>query len=240
VAVWLAPAPATAQDVVFIANGSGDFRTVTAALCEAVAAERVPLQLETVPWSHGFGCYLSDHADHANHVAWGCRLAQAVAAYRRACPGAAVYLVGHSAGSAVVLAAAEALPPGSVERIVLLAPSVSADYDLRPALRCARCGIDTFRSRRDLLELGLGTSIAGTADRHWAPAAGRVGFRPVIVCPGDAELYTRLRQHSWDTVVAWTGNHGGHYGTQSVAFAQAYLLPLLVRHCEAAYPAPCR
>jgi pimeloyl-ACP methyl ester carboxylesterase len=224
-AVRLTPA----QDVVFIANGSGDFRTVTCALEEAVAETGAPLQLETFVWSHGFGRYLADHVDHANHVAMGCALAQIVAAYRQACPGRAVFLVGHSAGSAVVLAAAEHLPPGSVERIILLAPSVSADYDLRPALRTARCGIDNFRSRRDVLELGVGTGLAGTADRRWTAAAGRVGFRPVLACPGDADLYAGLREHPWDEVVAWTGHHGGHYGTQRGDFARAYLLPLLLR-----------
>jgi pimeloyl-ACP methyl ester carboxylesterase len=224
-----APAAAVAQDVVFIANGSGDFRTTSEGLSCAVAAAAAPLRLETFAWSHGLGCYLSDHSDHANHVAQGRRLAALVAECRRACPDRAVYLVGHSAGCAVVLAAAEALPSGSVERIVLLAPSVSAGYDLRPALACARCGIDSFYSRRDLVQLAAGVTLAGTADRRWEPAAGRVGFRPVLACPGDAALYEKLRQHPWDGCVAWTGDHGLHYGTNREDFARAYLLPLLTR-----------
>jgi pimeloyl-ACP methyl ester carboxylesterase len=221
--------PVAAEDVVFIANGSGDFRTVSDSLSCAVAAEGVPLRLETFVWSHGFGCYLSDHADHVNQVAQGRRLAGLVAEWRRACPDRAVYLVGHSAGCAVVLAAAEVLPPGSVERILLLAPSVSAGYDLRPALVCARGGIDTFYSRRDLVMLGAGVTLAGTADRRWEPAAGRVGFQPVLVGPGDAALYGKLRQHPWDGCVAWTGNLGMHYGSNREEFARAYLLPLLTR-----------
>src|SRR5919198_4530808 len=141
------PPPAPCADVVFVANSSGDLRTTTAALCRAVEAEGAPLRVETFAWSHGPGRYLTDHVDHANQRAQGCRLAALVAARRRDCPGAAVYLVGHSAGAAVVLAAAESLPPGSVERVVLLAPSVSYDYDLRPALRAARLGVDAFTSR---------------------------------------------------------------------------------------------
>jgi pimeloyl-ACP methyl ester carboxylesterase len=219
--------PAAAEDVVFIANGSGDFRTTSAGLSCAAAAAGVPLRLETFVWSHGLGCYLSDHSDHANQVAQGRRLAALVAECRRACPDRAVYLVGHSAGCAVVLAAAEALPPDSVERIVLLAPSVCAGYDLRPALACARCGIESFNSRLDLVQLGAGVTVAGTADRRWEPAAGRVGFRPVLVCPGDAALYAKLRQHPWDGCVAWTGNFGLHYGSNREDFARAYLLPLL-------------
>jgi pimeloyl-ACP methyl ester carboxylesterase len=231
-AVRLAPA----QDVVFIANGSGDFRTASRALEQAVAETGAPLQLETLVWSYGFGRYLRDHTDHHNHVAAGCCLAQLVAVSRQACPDRAVFLVSHSAGSAVVLTAAANLPPGSVERIVLLAPSVCADYDLRPALRGTRCGIDNFRSRRDLLELGVGVTLAGTADRRWSAAAGRVGFHPVVTCPGDAELYAKLREHPWDEDVAWTGNHGGHYGTQRGDFARVYLLPLLRRDGTCACP----
>ena len=88
----------------------------------------------------------------------GQRLACRVTALRQASPAAEVYLVGHSAGCAVVLAAAESLPPGGVNRIILLAPSASLDYDLRPALRCARGGIDVFYSDRDVAYLGLGVS----------------------------------------------------------------------------------
>jgi pimeloyl-ACP methyl ester carboxylesterase len=219
--------PVRGQGIVLIANGSGDFRTVTAGLEEAVAQTGAPLQLETCVWSHGFCRYLSDHAGHAHQVTEGQRLAGVVMAYARACPSRPIFLVGHSAGSAVVLAAAESLPPDSVARILLLEPSVSTDYDLRLALRCARCGIDNFSSRRDLLELGLGVGVFGTADRCWEPAAGRVGFRPVIACPGDAELYAKLREHPWDRSVAWTGHHGGHYGNNRALFARAYLLPLL-------------
>src|SRR5947207_2649584 len=80
-------------------------------------------------------------------------------------------------------AAAEFLPPDSVERVVLLAPSVSAEYDLGPALACAREGIDVFHSGRDRAYLGLGVRLLGTADRHWSDAAGRVGFRVPAACP---------------------------------------------------------
>src|SRR4051812_46452722 len=44
--------------VVFVANGSGDYRTVTANLSPVVAEQRLPLQIETVTWSHGYGRYV--------------------------------------------------------------------------------------------------------------------------------------------------------------------------------------
>jgi pimeloyl-ACP methyl ester carboxylesterase len=214
--------------VVFIANGSGDFRTVSTNLDRVVADTSTPLQIETVPWSHGFGRFVTDHVDHANQVQQGSRLAAEVIAYRQAYPSRKVYLIGHSAGCAVVLAAAERLPADSVDRIILLAPSVCVTYDLRPALRMVRCGIDVFHSDEDSVILGLGALIVGTADHRCRTAAGQYGFRPVIACSADAVLYGKLRQHPWDPVVAWSGHSGGHYGSNQAGFLRAYVLPLLV------------
>jgi pimeloyl-ACP methyl ester carboxylesterase len=217
--------------VVFVANGSGDFRTLSTNLNRVVAETSTPLEIETVPWSHGFCRYITDHVHHANHLQQGAQLAAEVAAYRQAYPGRAVYLIGHSAGCAVALAAAERLPSDSVDRIILLAPSVCVSYDLRPALRTARCGIDVFHSDKDSVILGLGMKIVGTSDHGCRTAAGQCGFRPVIACPADTDLYnSRLRQHPWDPVVAWSGNGGGHYGSNQVGFLRAYVLPLLVTH----------
>src|SRR5262249_37529914 len=128
---------------------------------------------------------------------------------------------------AVVLAAVEALPPGYVDRLILLAPSVSVDYDLRPALRSVSGTVEVFHSCRDGLVLGVCMRLVGTADHKWSGAAGRHGFRPLVCTPDDAALYTKLRQHSWDPCVEWTGNCGGHYGNHERCFLKAYVLPLL-------------
>ena len=151
------PSAPNHMGVVFVANGSGDFRTVSTNLGRVVAETSTPLQIETVPWSHGFCRYVTDHAGHANHMHQGSRLAADVTAYRQAYPGRKVYLIGHSAGCAVVLAAVERLPTDSVDRMILLAPSVCVTYDLRPALRSVRCGMDVFHSNEDSVILGLGT-----------------------------------------------------------------------------------
>lgn len=216
-------------DIVFVADGSGDYRTTSRVLCEAVNACATPLQVETFVWSHGYGRMFVDHVDHCNHLEEGRRLAASLAAVQQSCPQRAVYLVGHSSGAAVVLAAAEAAPPGSIERIVLLAPAVAHKYDLRPALRSVRQSIDAFISRRDIGALAIATGIAGTADRRLSAASGRVGFTPILTCPGDELLYAKLRIHPWDPSVAWTGNRGSHYGTLEPAFIRAYVLPLLQR-----------
>jgi pimeloyl-ACP methyl ester carboxylesterase len=211
---------------VFVLDGAGNFLGTSAALRQAVAEDRVPLAVETFEWSHGDGRLFADQIDYAHAREEGCALAARIRAQREAFPAGKVYLIGHSAGCGVELATAEALPPGYVDRAVLLAPDISACYDLRPALRS--CRIDVFYSERDRAILGLGTTLLGTADRHRTAAAGRVGFRPVVERPEDPALYTRLRQHPWDPVTEWTGNNGGHYGSYEVPFLRAYVLPLLV------------
>ncbi|MGH7170943.1 MAG: serine aminopeptidase domain-containing protein [Gemmataceae bacterium] len=216
-------------DIVFVADGSGDYRTTSKALYEATRACGTPLRVETFVWSHGYGRMLADHVDHCNHLEEGRRLAAFIVAAKQSCPEHGVYLVAHSSGSAVVLAAAEASPPGCIERIVLLAPAVACDYDLRPALRSVRQSIDVFTSRRDIGALAFGTGVAGTADRRWTAASGRVGFTPIVSCPGDELLYTKLRMHPWDRCVVWSGNRGSHYGTLEQRFMRAYVLPLLSR-----------
>jgi pimeloyl-ACP methyl ester carboxylesterase len=226
-AVPVAPHPV---GVVFVANGSGDFRTVSRNLIQVVAETATPLQIETCVWSHGYLRYVIDHLDHANQLEHGGRLAAQIAAYRQVYHDRRIYLIGHSAGCAVVLAAAELLPPGSVDRIILLAPSVCETYDLRPALCTARSGIDVFHSSQDRIILGLAMHIVGTADHHCHTAAGQDGFTPIISSPTDAALYGKLRQHPWDPVVEWSGHHGGHYGSNEAGFLWAYVLPLL--RCE--------
>ncbi len=220
------PPPGGYRGIVLVLDGAGDFQATTGALQDAVRAEGAPLWVESVPWSHGFGRILADEIDQGHIRCAGRELAGRVTAYRRQCPGLPIHLVGHSAGTAVILSAAALLPPNSVDHVVLLAPSVSADYDLRLVLRCARGGVDVFYSQRDIGYLGLWTSVVGTADRRWAAAAGRVGFRPQIASPEDQALLTRLRQHPWDASVAWTGNAGGHYGSHHVCYLRAYVLPL--------------
>ena len=76
-----------------------------------------PLQVETVPWSHGRWRFLADHLERGTHGTQGRHLATEVDAYRRSYPGCRVYLVGHSTGCAVILAAADGLPVDGVDRV---------------------------------------------------------------------------------------------------------------------------
>ncbi len=213
--------------MIFVANGAGDFGTVSRSLAQVLEQTNTPLDLKTVDWSLGYRRYVADQVNHDNHLAQGRRLADEIVAYRGSYPGRRVYLIGHSAGCAILLAAADLLPPDSVDRIVLLAPSVCRSAYLRPSLRAARCGIDVFYSDRDRWILGLGMRIFGTTEGGCREAAGKHGFTPAIT-PADAGLYARLHQHPWSPELERDGHDGGHFGSSDAAFLRARVLPLLV------------
>jgi pimeloyl-ACP methyl ester carboxylesterase len=220
---------ASQRGVIFAADGAGGFQATSKALLHEVESTQLPLAVISVDWTHGYGRVLADQMDWRHARESGCQLAGQILAYRQSFPQGKVYIVAHSAGAAVGLAAAEDLPPGSIDRIVLLAPSISSNYDLRPALAGVRESIEVFYSTRDLTHLALGVALIGTADGCWGcKAAGRTGFRPQIANPEDSCLYAKLRQHRWDPAVSWTGNHGGHYGGYQPEFLHAYVFPLLV------------
>jgi pimeloyl-ACP methyl ester carboxylesterase len=216
------------QGVVFVLNGAGTWPGASADLDRAVAEAGLNLAVVPVHWSHGFGRALADQTDWDHAQDQGHRLADQIVSYRQNYPGQAVYLVAHSAGSGVALTAAAAVPPGSVDRMILLAPAVSTDYDLRPALRCTRNGIDVFYSHRDLFTLGLGVRLVGTSNGcRGCPAAGRVGFCAQIESSEDAALYAKLRQFPWERGQRRFGNRGFHSGSHRPRFLQAFVLPLL-------------
>jgi hypothetical protein len=213
---------------VYCADGSGGPGGTTAVLQDVVAQAKAPLHVDMVEWSHGRGRYLSDHLHWKNIERAGERLAQQTIAMRQRYPNKRICYVGQSAGCAVVLVAAEQVPAGCVDRVVLLASSVSTRYDVRPALQRSREGIDNFSSRDDWFVLGLGMALSGTTDRDLAPASGRVGFRQYAQSPQDRALYAKLREHPWDSSVSWTGNTGGHFGPSNPNHLNEVVIPMLL------------
>jgi len=206
------------RPLVWVLDGAGGLGGCSNAFTCTNMLAGGPLELATFPWSHGYRRTVLDQVDARHAKAQGARLAAKIQERSKEEPGRRVVIVAHSAGSAVALAAGDCLPADSIDRIVLLAPSVSTKYDVRRSLAASREGIDVFCSKKDWIALGFGTRVVGTVDRRWAPAAGRHGFRL-----GAEEL----RQHFWSAEVAWTGHSGGHYGTHAPAFLEKYVLPLI-------------
>jgi pimeloyl-ACP methyl ester carboxylesterase len=219
-----------AKAIVFAVDGAGNFQGSSTALRDYVQSDGLPLHVHTFEWSHGYRRIFADHLDQEHARLSGERLAQEIACYKQQQPESAlpIHIVAHSAGCQVALRAAEYLPLDSIECMVLLAPSVSADFEIRPALRCSRKGVEVFHSRRDRAYLGLGMLLFGTGDHKRTAVAGRVGFS--VPCdPGpDAALYTRLHQHPWDPSISWTGYTGGHFNIYEAGYLRAAVAPLLL------------
>jgi hypothetical protein len=209
-------------------NGSGGGSDTYNGLWKAVERSGDRLWLENLHWSR-FTCALYDHADHVGQRAAADRLVAAVQNLRATQPGRNIYFVSFSSGNRVALDAASKLPPGSVTRIILLAPSVVYSYDLGPALAATRDGIDSFYSTEDNVLEGV-VSILGTADGHRAPAAGRIGFWiPSPHVPSYSLYAQKLRQYPWQRSLLAVGHTGQHSCWNQPAFLQAYVVPMLTQ-----------
>lgn len=124
----------------------------------------------------GIGLLVNQTNVLGNRMA-GKNIAQMIEKYQMAYPGRPVYIVGHSGGGGVAVFAAEAMRHGqTVDGIVLLSASISADYNLRPALRHCRKGILNIYNPADRALLGTGTTIMGNVDGGHGASAGLSGF----------------------------------------------------------------
>jgi pimeloyl-ACP methyl ester carboxylesterase len=214
--------------LVLVADGCGGLDLCGMGLRYVIGERELPYLVKIVTWGHGFGHWHADLTNVANRDLRAREIADAVAAYRGEHPGAAVFLVGKSGGTGLVVKALEHLPDDAVDAAVLLSPALSPTYDLTRALRAVRREMVVFWSPLDLIVLGAGTRIFGTIDRIKTVSAGMVGFRPPGA--GDADYtarYRKLRQVRWRPVMAATGYLGGHVGPDNPAFLRKYVVPLL-------------
>jgi pimeloyl-ACP methyl ester carboxylesterase len=150
-------------------------------------------------------------------------LARRIDAWRSVHPDGRITLVGHSAGCGVILESlASAGPATQVDNVLLLAPAVSQNYDLRRALSHLRGTMHVFYSEHDTMLLS--TLLTGTYDSVWSNSAGLHGFLAVSSLP--VPLRSRLVQHAYDPAWSSLGCGGGHFGWRSKPFVQQILVPL--------------
>ena len=149
-------------------------RQIVLGLADAGLAGRI----EIVDWTTGNPLRLIEHLRRRRRAADEAHaIVDRIIAYRRDWPDAPVNVVGYSGGGYLALLVLEALPPGlRVTRAVLLAPSCSGRLDVVPLAQRTECGLYHFRSRFDVLVLGLLTIVAGTMDGWHETSAGFSGF----------------------------------------------------------------
>ena len=221
-----ASGPPSTQGITFVADGSGDLRQVSDKLAAVAWEAQAPMAVHRVQWSHGKGAVFPDLYDADHHQEKGKALARRIYAYRQAHPNARICLIGYSSGASVALAAAENVPPQTLDRFVLLAPSVAAKHDLRPSLLACKEGIDAFHSEWDVISIVL--FAMGTGDGIGLNVAGRSGFEQIGETPHDVRLYDGLRQHFWKGAEQWSGHDGSHFGCFGPEFLRHQVLPKLM------------
>ncbi|MGE3807670.1 MAG: hypothetical protein AB7K24_23660 [Gemmataceae bacterium] len=213
--------------IVFIVDGAGDFLGTSIGLRKAAQQADFPLTLQTVEWHHGYCRVLADHLDREHMQVWGKKLADQLIATRwQVGPDVPIYVLAQSGGCPLVLLAADDLPAGCIDRVVMLAPPCSANADLSCLLACVRETVDVFYSPYDTFILGVCTKVFGTSDGLSDEPAGRVSFRQ----PVDEHakpLYAKLRQHCWHPGMKKFGYDGRHLSCNKPDFLQNYVLPLL-------------
>lgn len=216
------------RPLLIVVDGAGDLKGCSTAVAQAVRLNDLPIEVKPFPWSHGHYKIYKDQVDDRHSRAKGMELAERLIEWRREQPDRPIFLVTYSAGAAVGLAAGNHMPANTIDRHILLSPSVSTRYDLRPSLRASRFGVDVFCSSKDKWALGIAMKLVRTADDlHDKEAAGRLGFRELIERPEDEKLYKQLRHIFWTPADAKLGHNGGHNGVKAAGFLSEQVLPLL-------------
>ena len=169
----------------------------------------------------------------------GQELAVWIAHYQDQYPGRPVYLVGHSGGGGIAVFAAEALARMSGKRrlqgMILLSPSVSANYDLTTAINVCEKGVVSFYNEGDVGVLWLGTTLAGNVDGGHGASAGRVGFRPPGVHDADARRRAYHKLFQVETSEGVGGILSNHTSDTQVSFVRQYVAPRIL---ASAWPPP--
>jgi pimeloyl-ACP methyl ester carboxylesterase len=192
----------------------------------------IPCAIKIRPWGSqipGIKLVINE-TDVGGNRAWAQTIAQEIQAYRQQYPGRPVHMIGQSGGCAICVFTAEALakagaPP--LEELVLLDASLSADYDLRPALGECRKGIVNFYNLRDVAVLGAGTAIFGNLDGGHGDSAGQAGFTTDLA---------RLYQVKVTAEMMCPGE-GMHFADTCAAFAARYMAPWIIDQTWPAYVA---
>jgi pimeloyl-ACP methyl ester carboxylesterase len=214
------------RGVIFVVPGVGGDGPSYAKMVQGLRDAGRHEQTRAVHWGAPAPLFMLNLQNDSIHRAAESDLAQQIRAYRAEHPSDLIIVIGHSAGCGVTLGALARLEPGcNIDSAILLAASVSPEYNLAPALGHVRGQVHSFYSDRDTLWLGWRCSTFGTYDNVKTKAAGNQGFTSVEKLPPD--LQAKFEQHPYDPVWSALGNNGGHMDPLARKFAEKVIAPLL-------------
>jgi hypothetical protein len=214
------------------AGGGGKVRNYTKGIQQGMIDAGYDGGGKLFVWQTGLGIVADQSASVQYKRKQSRKLAHQIVDYKQRFPHAAVNLVSLSAGTAIAVFALEELPAGmKVDHVVLLASSMSADYDLTKALEHVSHRMYLFMSNHDAV-LRFLVPVAGTADRQkWleAQAAGLRGFvQPDEADDRTVKAYRKLIELEWTPEFADYGHRGGHTDVVKPDFVHAYVAPLIM------------
>jgi pimeloyl-ACP methyl ester carboxylesterase len=153
-------------------------------------------------------------------------LADKIADARREFAKGKIYLMGLSAGTALILSALEELPRDvSVDGVVLFSPSVSGNRDLVRALRHINGRLYATCSPHD----GILAALTVNADGGPGPPAGLQGFSlPRTLSRDDMDQYRKVVNIPWQPSYVGFGWHGGHVQVTTSRFVQHVIAPRIL------------
>ncbi len=224
------------------AGGGGPLINQSAGIREGLRSAGYPGWGEMYSWETGLTLAVDQTASNEYKRAKATELAQKIVTFHREHPQAPITLVAFSAGTVIAVYTLEALPNSPiVENAVLLAGSMSADYDLTRALAHVRQNVYIFTSDRDVV-LTVLLPILGPADRgaDTNSVLGTTG--PIIPANPSAETasqYAKVIEVRWNPSFRNFGHGGDHLNTVNASFIRAFIAPLVfVAPASVAGPCP--
>lgn len=185
---------------------------------------------EMFSWQTGWGVAVDQVASNEYKRRKAADLARKIVAFQQGHPNTPITLVGHSAGTVIAVYTLEALPETpTVENVVLLSGSLSADYDLTEALTRVRHNMYIFTSERDVI-LTVFLPISGPADRG-ADTNEVIGVSGAMLPDGTSpetkSQYAKVVEVRWNPSFRSFGNRGDHVDVLSEGFVRALVAPLV-------------
>lgn len=208
--------PNARYGITFYCPGVANVDMGDAGLREGLARAGYRGEVARLTWSLTFNPIIDQTVQPIARLG-AARLARFIQEYLDQYPNGEVNVVGLSAGTGVTIWALEALRPEyKVNNVVLLASSLSADYDVSKALKHVKGRIYNYYSPHDAVLTRL-MKVACTIDgKVGADVAGAVGLRP----PGGTDRVVNI---AWRPEFERYGYSGGHADSTSPAFVQAYI-----------------